>query len=351
MRAGTHGKSAAPSFRGRAMDIEFHHDLTYLVAARAGYAPRDAATIAHAAQLVDDNNVRWEIGKGGPDALRNYISQTMNIARPRRELFRVYCLFHFVPGDPAAPAAQRRDGAMHRMVATPGAAPARRALAAARASGNLHRVGVAAHAFADTWAHQNFVGVEDRFNAMPGLEAAVSPNVGHADAGFRPDWPALAWEDDRLQESGVDNRARFLDAAAELLVAFGGREADAPSLRADFDAAIGPPDPRNRNVAARRARYAALAGTTPYGAAPLPRYDRLAWLEDAAAGRVRMRRRLLRPLPLLQRLVCRGLAWADPAAARATDWWLFQQGVREHQAFLTRDLFGGPLAGVVVEGF
>ncbi len=50
------------------MNLEFHYHLTYLIAARAGFPPEDARTIATASQYTDDNSIIFEIDKDRPTA-------------------------------------------------------------------------------------------------------------------------------------------------------------------------------------------------------------------------------------------------------------------------------------------
>ena len=199
------------------MDIEFHYYITYLIAARAGLPPPDALTLAWACQYTDDNTMICVIDAGLPTEYTNYISQTANILKPRRTLMRIYPLFHFLPGDPQAPTAWRKDGAMHWLNTTPGSENANLILDAALATGDLYRIGIACHAYADTWAHQNFVGYGHEFNAFLGpLFTAVMPNIGHADAIFSPDEATRRWRDPRLLHEPIDNQVRFLAAAAAL---------------------------------------------------------------------------------------------------------------------------------------
>jgi len=199
------------------MDIEFHYYITYLIAARAGLPPPDALTLAWACQYTDDNTMICVIDAGLPTEYTNYISQTANILKPRRTLMRIYPLFHFLPGDPQAPTAWRKDGAMHWLNTTPGSENANLILDAALATADLYRIGIACHAYADTWAHQNFVGYGHEFNAFIGpLFTAVMPNIGHADAIFHPDEATLRWRDPRLLHEPIDNQARFLAAAVAL---------------------------------------------------------------------------------------------------------------------------------------
>ncbi|MBI5164962.1 MAG: hypothetical protein HY985_13805 [Magnetospirillum sp.] len=323
------------------MDVEFHYYMTYLIATRAGFGAKDAFVIAYASQYVDDNDVVFEVDKDKASCFRNYISQTMNILKPKATLLRIYPLFHFIPGAPDAESAWRKDGKMHWLNTTPNSENAIAVLDAALATGNLYRIGVASHSYVDTWAHQNFVGYYDSFNSMTGPLDACTPDIGHADAGHNPDWPALVWKDERMQAERIDNRARFLDAAACLLAKLA-RCADAGmgedeigrrqgALRADLDAAIGVRDQSNRDVKARIARYRDLATTAAYGRAELPAYDGEAWLDAALNEDIRGLKdwsdSLLARIDPLTDIY----TWKDPTAYTATDWYRFQQAVIDHQ--------------------
>src|ERR1700761_2579079 len=147
------------------MDIEFHYYMTYLIAARAGHAPADAVTIAHAAQEIDDNHIPLRVSAGTPAQYDSIVSQTNDILRPSHNR-RIYPIFHFIPGEPMAESARRTDGLMSDWCTTPGSPLAHAMLDTALASGSLHRIGASAHAFADTWAHQNFIGIDHAFNEL-----------------------------------------------------------------------------------------------------------------------------------------------------------------------------------------
>ena len=197
------------------MEIEFHYYITYLIAAKAGFGAKEAREIAYTSQYVDDNDTVFQVNKDKPEFYSNYISQTMNILRPKKKLLRIYPLFHFIPGDPLSPMARRRDGKMHTLVTTPNSVHANQILDAALESENLYRIGIATHSYVDSWAHQNFIGYFDEYNAMKGLLEQAVPNIGHADAQHNPDWVALVWKDRRLKGTNqrVDNRERFLEIA------------------------------------------------------------------------------------------------------------------------------------------
>ena len=198
------------------MDIEFHYWITAIVANRAGFDADETRIIAYSSQFVDDNDIRLDVvDRATKKVDRNYISQTMDITKPKRELMRIYPIFHFVPGEPAAESARRRDGKMHILTTTPDSENAGHLLAEAFKSSadcRLYRIGIATHAYVDTWAHQNFVGWFDDFNGM----GKVLPNVGHADAAHNPDRVGHRWDDDRLIDVVVNNNHRFWAAAEKL---------------------------------------------------------------------------------------------------------------------------------------
>jgi hypothetical protein len=326
------------------MDIEFHYYMTYLIAVKAGLEPEEALTVATASQYVDDNDRLIEIDRGLPSAYRNYISQTLNILYPTAKLFRIYPLFHFIPGDPLCPSAGRKDGKLHWLNTTPDSANARLIFDAALATGDAYRIGIACHAYADTWAHQNFVGYSDAFNAMSGPVSRWIPNIGHADAQYKPDWPALVWRDERLLGPNQirDNRLLFLDAAGALyarLMARGGRRPrkaalakGAAELRADLSDVIGDRDPRNTRQAERIERFLALSVKRGYGGRELVRYDANAWASAAIREEVRgLRDRSDYPLAHWDPLKD-AYRWADPERSREADWYRFQEAVKAHQS-------------------
>ena len=92
------------------MDFEFHYYITGLIAQRAGFSEDDAKIITYASQFVDDNDVVLNVtDRKTGKAYSNYISQTMDILKPKKTLMRIYPIFHFVPGDPMTESARRGD--------------------------------------------------------------------------------------------------------------------------------------------------------------------------------------------------------------------------------------------------
>lgn len=323
------------------MNSEFHYHITWLIAARAGLPAEDTEILATSSQYTDDNSIIFEIDKDMPTAYGNYISQTMNILKPKAKLLRIYPIFHFIPGDPMAESTWRRDGRMHWLNTTPNSKNANRVIDAALASKDLYRIGIACHGYADTWAHQNFAGYFDPFNSMTGPLSVAIPNIGHAEANHNPDEVALVWKDTRLIEKRVDNKSRFLEAAAHILRKLAKftdsgmtekelqkREA---ALKKDLDNCIGEQDQANKYAQERITRYNDLATKPEYGRTEITQYDEDTWLEQAVNENVRgLRDRsdffLTRWDPLTDIYT-----WKDRKNYKDTHWHRFQQAVKQHQ--------------------
>jgi hypothetical protein len=341
------------------MDIEFHYYQTYLIAARAGFSPNDAWLIAHSAQGVDDNHIPVRMTDANGLTYNNQISQTMDIVRPHEDLL-IYPIFHFIPGDPNASSAARVDGRIDPWVTTPNSELANQMIDAALASGDLYRIGVSAHGYVDTWAHQNFLGKRDTFNEFGGNRLMMLVNevmaVGHAHAGHQPDWPGLTWTDSRLVASRIVNRERFMDAASHLFQKFvrhlhPGIEAallasTAASLVADLEQDIGAADQTNAQVAARIGRYIARSRQAEYGGIEIPNYFDGEWFSEAIMedhDTVESNAKVDAGASIFTDLAAfagdffadqrrQSVTWKnpDPAAYQASHWYRFNQAVKSH---------------------
>jgi hypothetical protein len=204
------------------MNIKFHYYITYILAKRAGFSKEDAQIIAYASQYTNDNCTEYTINKGKQDEYKNYISQTSDILKPQRERLKIYPCFHFLPGDYDSGSAERSDKRTHIFDTTPNSKNANTLMDASLQTGDLYQIGICTHCYADSWAHQNFVGWDDDFNSIFGLLEMAIPNIGHADAGFKPDISNLLWEDKRLLQKNqrINNKLRFLDAAKNIFSKF-----------------------------------------------------------------------------------------------------------------------------------
>jgi hypothetical protein len=340
------------------MDIEFHYYMTYLIVVRAGFAPAEAAIIAQSAQEIDDNHIPITVSAGTPYAYESVLSQTMDILHPKHD-GRIYPIFHFIPGEPEAPSARRHDGLMSDWTTTPNSPLANEMMDTALKSSSLHRIGASAHAYADTWAHQNFLGKDDAYNEMPNetrvqeVEGLFSlMRIGHALAGHQPDIPGLIWNDDRLVEPKIDNTSRFMDAADQLYrkLATYKKPAILPAelndaaavLVGDLRADIGPSSmTSHQQDPTRISRYRQRALRPAYGGVAIPEYQEGSW---ADAAFIEQRSDLGQRIGIFleekagtagdalgfgTRIPC---TWKDPVHYQDTDWWKFQEAVRSHLA-------------------
>jgi len=317
------------------MDTEFHYYMTGILAKAAGFSEDDSRIIATASEYVDENDVSLEVkDRRSGGIYRNYISQTMNILKPKRKLMRIYPVFHFVPGDPLSSDACRCDGLMHLLNTTPGNKIANRMMHLAfKASEDtrLYRIGIATHAYADTWAHQNFVGWYDFFNNI-GLD--VKPDIGHADAEHHPDWPAHRWDDVRLVRDEVDNTQRFLAAAKKVYGKYRkynkqrGRKTAGPwrALAAKLVQAMGTSfsGNRNRHREERLNRYRDLA---PW----LADFDESEWFGAAIDTEVLGLKDSESGVFSMFTMLHDKLYWKDGVDKEGSHWYRFQEAVKEHQ--------------------
>jgi hypothetical protein len=196
------------------MNAEFHYYAVLFLCLRAGLPERRAVDIAFASQYVDDAILPYDIDDGG----RSYATQvTQNyLFWDERTLREVYLPFHFLPGDRERASAERADGKASRWAVTPDSPLAKELLVAALRAGDDFRIGIALHAYADTWAHQHFSGRIEEGNALD--RSSPLPPAGHLQALRDPDDASGSWIDPRLAGglSRVDNGERFRAAARKI---------------------------------------------------------------------------------------------------------------------------------------
>ena len=313
------------------MDFEFHYHITGIIARQAGFGEEDANIIAYASQFVDDNDVILNVtDRKTGQAYSNYISQTMDILKPKKTLMRIYPIFHFVPGYPMAESARRGDGKMHILNTTPDNDIANDMLSGAfKASPDIraYRIGIATHAYVDTWAHQNFAGFNDSFN---GSILNPIPNIGHAEASHHPDWVSHRWEDDRLVESDADNNLRFISASKRLFenyVDFLGSDVSWTDLEKDLLLTMGRSrrggQPYRREE--RLERYSQMAKWSPL-------YDEDDWFNKAIEQEVRGLKDSQDGILAKFTIFKDQYWWKEDVTGEDTDWFKFQEAVKEHQA-------------------
>lgn len=311
------------------MNIEYHYHITFIIALRAGFKRDDAYRIAYSSQYTDDNDTSYKINEGQRDAYENYISQTMDITKPQEERLRVYPIFHFMPGTPDEIwnySPDRKDGKLHLLNTIPNNQNAVALLNDALKSGNLYRIGIATHMFADTFAHQNFVGFKDEFNAMEGFLEELLPNIGHADAKHEPDIPNLLWKDTRLTSKNLarKNKDIFLSSTERIFDLYAdflktpNSTAVKKSLLVDIGSAIGKEMKADSNKlrSQRHKSYRDLLKDS------FTEYDEDDWFDKAVRYEEDS---TTKDIPDVKTLYF----WND--SYKNSDWYLFQEAVKEHQ--------------------
>lgn len=247
------------------MQRDFHHATTYVLARLAGFDADQADIVAYAAEYVDDatddgticfdNGARYTRISSAHKMLdyRNFEALAAS---------RVWLPFHFLPGNQGLPAGEPPEGRfVERLITIPNSSVAQdmlRAAIADRASPHgLHRLGIAMHVFADTWAHQGFVGLQHAINAARDLTGANGePDneladrlknyfinnalpLGHGTVLSHPDRPFLIWaytngRGERITRNNPDD---YIDAAEQMCRAMqcfreGSLDAEVPGLEA-----------------------------------------------------------------------------------------------------------------------
>lgn len=224
------------------MQIDFHHAVTYVVARAAGFPHEEAGIIAYAAQYVDDATVSGivEFDNGALYVRIASAHKAVDLHNlDRAENLQVWVPFHFLPANGGKAAGEDPEGTfIRKIICGPNSPIAQEMVTAAILDQDkpyaLHRLGVAMHVYADTWAHQGFAGVEHDVNEVDdateisgshvfdGLSSLLghfieyaAPRLGHARASILPDLPFLFWryKNGHGEEVVRDNISLFCDAA------------------------------------------------------------------------------------------------------------------------------------------
>ena len=315
------------------MDIEFHYYVTYLAATRAGFEVDDACILAYSSQYVDNNDILFEINKDSEVLYyKNYISQTLNILKPLKELLRIYPFFHFIPGDNGTYLEKLRENVCPVLNTIPDNINANQMIDEALVSNDLYKIGIACHAYLDTWSHQNFVGMQNEYNGL----FHIAPNIGHADVGHKPDIPTKVWEDPRLQDETINNKERFLEAISRLFEKLYKYNDESEKLEKEKNQFIEDLDQiitESESKTERIKLYKQLALEEKYGGKEIEDYDEFFWFNEAIKedypekydidlGGVNIN---------LEDMLFRDYTWQDPDNYSNTHWYKFQEAVKAHQ--------------------
>lgn len=195
------------------MDKEFHYNTIYLLGLAIGLPEEDAYKIAYSSQYVDDNNTEYTVKLPNGETFTNDISQSFDISKRGKELEDMYMSLHFLPTLKFVD--NRKCELRSKYVTTPNNDIAKQLLTKACESKDPYILGITLHAYADTWAHQNFSGKFEKFNSSRNLDI-FEASVGHMDYLDNPDRVGNIWIDERLIDEKINNNHRFIDAAKHI---------------------------------------------------------------------------------------------------------------------------------------
>jgi len=194
------------------MNSEFHYYTVYFLALRAGFSDSESFKIAYSSQYVDNalvgHHLRTSRGLYETTVTQNY--GWWDNWFP----VNVYLPFHFFPGDHSRAMEVRKSKNASRYVCTPDSPMVKELLVEGLKTRNPYRVGIAVHTYADSWAHQNFSGVQEDCNEL--VPGSGIPSIGHAQALKNPDQYRHAWTDSRLIHEEIRNDDRFFEAAEKI---------------------------------------------------------------------------------------------------------------------------------------
>lgn len=165
------------------MNIDFHYGVIFVVGRLAGLSPREAETVAHACQYIDDATIHGILDFKDGETFERFASahvmydfqNASNLGNDGNRL--VWAPFHFLP---AGEGLTLEDKAVCR----PDSAIARDVVRAAIRAGldgddnALHRLGVTLHTYVDTWAHQGFSGIDSDYNRVKTLTSEDNDHHG-----------------------------------------------------------------------------------------------------------------------------------------------------------------------------
>jgi hypothetical protein len=244
------------------MEKDFHFAVTYVVGRLAGFEHEPALVIATSAQYVDDTvsegTIRFDTGEQYRRISSAHEKWNPKIAVSSAER-RVWVPFHFLPSADQTPS-ERSSRFYSSIICRPNSRVAQEMLNHCIQQKDspfaLHRLGVTAHVFVDTWAHQGFAGIDHKVNRASNIKLHnIDPPanrlihlkrsiqaqgfwsflgrlwftflskflsyffpMGHGAVLHYPDWPFLRWS--YMDGNGItverDNPRDFLEAADEL---------------------------------------------------------------------------------------------------------------------------------------
>ena len=229
------------------MDIDFHYGTIYVLSRWAKFCSANANIIATSSQLVDDN---FDSNPFSDEEERQNIAQGVHVRYSCQNIWgnvtgkgngEIWIPFHFLPGLQGDTDEEKLICKKHSRLSK---ALADRLLATTLDNSDFSfRLGIGLHVFADTWAHQEFAGINNTVNKVQNLifatQGSLLQNVlselvgassliskvldevmplGHAAAVHCPDMPYLWWKSGERFTDGRKNWDEFMEAAEEIFL-------------------------------------------------------------------------------------------------------------------------------------
>ncbi len=236
------------------MDLDYHFGTIYVLSRWAKFGSENAHLIATSSQLVDDN---FDTTPFSDEEEKKNIAAGVHVRYSCQNIWgnvtgkgncEIWIPFHFLPGLEGETEEDRLVCKKHSELSQK---LTDRLLDTSLDDTNFpFRLGVGLHVLADTWAHQEFAGINNILNKVQNLifttqgsfaekvvDAVTSALVGkipdnimplgHVAAVHCPDMPYLWWKSGERFTSGRKNWDEFLEASEEifrLLQAVSGEE-------------------------------------------------------------------------------------------------------------------------------
>ncbi|MFW6025790.1 MAG: DUF6765 family protein [Candidatus Woesearchaeota archaeon] len=237
------------------------------------------------------------------------------------------------------------------MTTTPNNCYANEMIDIALQSDNLYSIGIAIHAYLDTWSHQNFIGIRDCYNKaksygilrlIPDFISDFFVTLGHVSVKHNPDKPNKKWKDPRLKTSTINNNKRFIKAIKNLfdkLSEYSGQfnntkvnEREKDQLIQDIEKIIYNQDSKENRIES----YNQLAQKPEYGGEKLIKYNKYLWFNEAICGEYPADHDIEAFYQdfNIKHYFNNDYVWDDPKTYQETNWFKFQEAVKKHQEMM-----------------
>ncbi|MFH1349899.1 MAG: DUF6765 family protein [Pseudomonadota bacterium] len=213
------------------MQKDFHFYATYVLCRCNGMSPDDSKIVAYASQHTDDAAYDHALSFKNGGRFQQVLSAHRFLHPDAFSLdaqYKIYVPFHFIPGI-------RGKGFQENMVCMENSESAQqmvREISTLKGKPYLlHRFGIALHAYADTWSHHSFSGLQTDINDIEdihvvnesragiakifrdflrGVTEALIPHIGHAETATLPDEPYREWRFYQVYQKETIQRKNWL---------------------------------------------------------------------------------------------------------------------------------------------